>query len=228
MNTVTIKNSSVDPRSGCGESRVSLELASKIREAHAQVHKHAENMIQHAFAAGSALIEAKLAVPHGDWLAWLRQNCELSDRTAQSYMRLAKAQPLLEGDPQRVADLSLRAAIAHLRKPKAQGIDNDESQDVVLSELERLKKIDALSEKLGQLLSPVNGLFICINTPTDPAAADFVGQYIAASKRSGYTVRVREGGRIVTISKVCTDAISGSTVTAPAMAEEGAAEVNLD
>ena len=91
------------------------ELASKIRAEYAQVCKSFGNGILHALAAGRLLLEAKSAVGHGGWLAWLATHCDLPERTAQGYMRLAKhATPLLEGDPQRVADLSGRAANALL------------------------------------------------------------------------------------------------------------------
>jgi hypothetical protein len=36
------------------------------------------------------LIEAKGQVPHGSWSRWLNKNFELSERTAQRHMRLAR------------------------------------------------------------------------------------------------------------------------------------------
>jgi hypothetical protein len=36
------------------------------------------------------LAEAKAMLAHGQWLPWLRENCDVSARTAQSYMQLAK------------------------------------------------------------------------------------------------------------------------------------------
>jgi hypothetical protein len=61
--------------------------------------------VQHALRAGELLIQAKAELRHGEWLPWLRDNFERSERTAQLYMALAR-------NPQRVAGLSLRAAAA--------------------------------------------------------------------------------------------------------------------
>ena len=59
--------------------------------------------------AGELLIQAKAALPHGAFGSWLSANVEFSDRTARGYMRLAG---LDEAKRQRVADLSLRSALA--------------------------------------------------------------------------------------------------------------------
>jgi hypothetical protein len=60
----------------------------------------------HAIAAGHALIEAKALVAHGEWLAWVKEHCGFSERTAQIYMRLAEKGV----DPAVVAVLGLKAA----------------------------------------------------------------------------------------------------------------------
>src|SRR3954452_25391410 len=62
-------------------------LAAEIRRAHADVHDAAMTAAQRAIDAGHALIEAKELVAHGQWLPWLRENCALSERTAQLYMK---------------------------------------------------------------------------------------------------------------------------------------------
>lgn len=53
---------------------------------------------------GKALIEAKELLPHGEWLPWLREQVELSERGAQMYMQLARSGL----NPQLVADLGLK------------------------------------------------------------------------------------------------------------------------
>ena len=51
-------------------------------------------------------------LPHGQWLPWLEANCQVSGRSAQAYMRVARELPKLEGSKaQRVADLPLREAV---------------------------------------------------------------------------------------------------------------------
>jgi hypothetical protein len=69
----------------------------------------------HAIEAGEALLEAKEQMNHGEWLPWLRDNCEMSESTAQVYMRLAKYKDEVLANPQRAADLSIRAALDALR-----------------------------------------------------------------------------------------------------------------
>lgn len=66
--------------------------------------------------AGDLLIEAKAAIPHGHWLPWLADNCgELSERTVQLYIKLAKNRATIEkemANPQSIADLTLNEAAA--------------------------------------------------------------------------------------------------------------------
>jgi hypothetical protein len=68
-----------------------------------------------AIEAGKLLQEAKRAVPHGEWLPWLKANCALSARSAQGYMRLAERFGNLPPEKaQRVAEMSLRTALSRL------------------------------------------------------------------------------------------------------------------
>ena len=50
---------------------------------------------------GRCLTEAKQALPHGEWLPWLNERVEFSERTAQNFMRLAREW----SNPQALADL---------------------------------------------------------------------------------------------------------------------------
>jgi len=52
-------------------------------------------------------------VQHGQWLAWLRDHCKISERTAQLYMRCAKNRVEIEKSAT-VADLTLNEAAALL------------------------------------------------------------------------------------------------------------------
>jgi hypothetical protein len=56
------------------------------------------------------LIKAKDQLGHGEWLPWLGDHCQVPERTAQLYMRLARHAPELERKSATVADLSLREA----------------------------------------------------------------------------------------------------------------------
>ena len=90
-------------------------LAAAIEREHEAASAAARRQLQHALECGRLLLRAKALLPHGDWLPWLAGNCTLKPRTAQAYMRLARELPkLAEANAQRVADLSVRDAIAAL------------------------------------------------------------------------------------------------------------------
>jgi hypothetical protein len=86
-------------------------LADRIRAAHQAVGHAAHSVLEHAMAAGDALLKAKAALEHGEWLPWLEHECDLKERTAQNYMALAKARARLAANPQRVAGLGVRGAL---------------------------------------------------------------------------------------------------------------------
>jgi hypothetical protein len=88
-------------------------LASAINAEHDAALHAAMTAIEHARRAGALLIDAKDQLPHGSWLPWLAEHCPtISVRTAQGYMRLARA------DAQRVAHLTVRDALALLSVPR--------------------------------------------------------------------------------------------------------------
>jgi hypothetical protein len=98
-------------------------LANEIRIAHAAAGNTAQNFLEHILTAGDGLIEARKQVKHGEWGAWLKRECalperDLSERTAQAYMQIARGRAALEANPQRAADLSLRGALRLLQPPK--------------------------------------------------------------------------------------------------------------
>lgn len=65
---------------------------------------------------GRGLIEAKALLDHGAWLPWLTEQVDFSERTAQSFMRLAKEWT----NPQTLADLGKSKALALLAIPAAE------------------------------------------------------------------------------------------------------------
>ncbi len=92
-------------------------LAAEINAAHEQARQCFHRGFEHARRAGSLLIEAKTKVPHGTWKVWLKDNFPASERSAQAYMRAAREFPKLEPEKaQRVADLSLRDALAEMSR----------------------------------------------------------------------------------------------------------------
>ena len=91
-------------------------LGTEINERHVLAIQHASKALEHAIACGDLLIEAKSKAQHGQWLPWLRQNIGFSERTCQSYMRLAHrvSKQIRSG----AADLSVRRVLQDLSTPR--------------------------------------------------------------------------------------------------------------
>jgi 16S rRNA G966 N2-methylase RsmD len=85
-------------------------LARKIDAEHRQVEAATLSAILHARNAGQLLLEAKGRLRHGEWLPWLAANCEVKERQARNYMRIAERWELI-ANRQRAADLSVRGAL---------------------------------------------------------------------------------------------------------------------
>ena len=62
---------------------------------------------------GRCLTEAKEVLPHGEWLPWLTEKVEFSERTAQNFMRLSREW----SNPQTLADFGASKALALLALP---------------------------------------------------------------------------------------------------------------
>ena len=93
---------------------------------------------------GKRLHEAKLTLPHGAWGAWLQNEVEFSERTAQNFMRIAKEYR----NPQLIADMGNSATKALLllslpaEEREAHEIDGEEKTVAAMTtkEMERLLK----------------------------------------------------------------------------------------
>ena len=91
-------------------------LAERINDAHREARYHASRAVERALEAGDLLLEVKSTLGHGEWLPWLAQHCpDVSRRSAQGYMRLARDLPL---EMRNVAHLTLNGAMRLLSAPK--------------------------------------------------------------------------------------------------------------
>ena len=63
---------------------------------------------------GRCLQEAKAALPHGEWLPWLNEKVEFSEKMAQNFMRLSREW----SNPQSLADLGTAKALSLLALPE--------------------------------------------------------------------------------------------------------------
>ena len=76
---------------------------------------------------GRCLIEAKDMLPHGEWLPWLNERVELSERTAQKFMRLAQKW----SNPSALADLGATKALMLLALPEEERDEFIEDNNVI-------------------------------------------------------------------------------------------------
>ena len=94
-------------------------LADRINAEHQACHAAVKKGLEHALEAGRLLLETKAGLAHGEWLPWLKENCpDISERSAQRYIRLAENQEDLGAKSATVADLTMRAAEEALTTPR--------------------------------------------------------------------------------------------------------------
>lgn len=74
--------------------------ARKIDMAHREVIYAGKSMLQWAKDAGRHLLMAKEKVRHGEFKAWIAENCGCSYETAKEYMRVAKRVEVHPFDPE--------------------------------------------------------------------------------------------------------------------------------
>jgi len=151
------------------------ELATIIKEAHADVEAAGRNIINKAFKAGGALIEAKRQVGHGHWLVWLRDNCGVSERRAQDYMKLAANRSKIEAEMKSAptADLSLKWALGLIKQPPGDGNGSLGKYEKARTEL--IKKLRALEpgdvEDAAQAtIVALQEVVVAVKSPTSRAA----------------------------------------------------------
>lgn len=101
-------------------SSLLTDLAARIRAEQENARLAFRTGIEHALRVGELLLDAKQMVDHGHWSYWLHAHCDLSERTAQGYMRLARNR----SNPQLTADLTISDALKQLAKPEPFHIDD--------------------------------------------------------------------------------------------------------
>ena len=89
------------------------QVAGIVGEIKTELAKERESLtagLEHARRAGELLLKAKGQHGYGTWEDWLDENFELSERSAEDYIRLAKHWPdiqaALKNDSQAFAGLS--------------------------------------------------------------------------------------------------------------------------
>lgn len=124
-------------------------LIDRINSEHRECGKAARSAVGHAIAAGDSLIEVKYSLEHGEFGAWIRDNFEGSERTAQVYMRCSLKKDEL--NPQTSAFLSIDAALKFLSAPKEK--TSEEASESVLPDVPS-KVSGAIKGVYGREASP--------------------------------------------------------------------------
>ena len=112
-----------------------------------------------AIEIGRRLAEAKAIVPHGQWGAWLEENVDYSERTAQNLMRVFEEYGK-KPNPPAFADLSYSKALALLGLPweeRSELIESGAAESMTTRELEaevkRMREeIDRRQMRIEELL----------------------------------------------------------------------------
>jgi Holliday junction resolvase RusA-like endonuclease len=69
------------------------ELGIEINSQHEQCQKYPGMGLLYARNAGEWLLEAKTKLQPDEWQRWLKTNCKFSEKTAETYMQMAKGWP---------------------------------------------------------------------------------------------------------------------------------------
>jgi hypothetical protein len=86
------------------------DLAARIKSEHAAILESTRNIVGRAIRIGDDLLKAKDQVGHGKFLKWVKDNCDISDKTAERYMKLATNQAKLKDKFETISNLTLNAA----------------------------------------------------------------------------------------------------------------------
>jgi hypothetical protein len=96
-----------------------MALAIQIKAEVALVGESMHHALQHAKHVGELLLEVKRKIMHGGWLKWVKDNCDVSERMAEHYVKIAKNWTRLEkAHSKSISDLTISKAIKLLQKPK--------------------------------------------------------------------------------------------------------------
>lgn len=123
---------------------------------------------------GARLIEAKSLLSHGEWLTWLSEKVEFSERSANRFMKLAREWT----NPTTLADLGASRALALLALPEPERNEFMEEvpvEDMSVRELEKaIRERDEArksQEKMADDLKLVNNLLEQAGLERDEASA---------------------------------------------------------
>jgi hypothetical protein len=107
------------------------QQATRINEYYRRAEATGRESVRYAAKAGEYLAEVKGRLRHGEWLLWLDRNFDFSERTAQTYLRVAEE---YAANPKRVSGLgSVRRVITQSRSEQAPRLEYKNTTITVMS-----------------------------------------------------------------------------------------------
>ena len=129
-----------------------------------------KSVVQRAITFGGRLSQLKEKVGHGKWGKWLKDNCpNISDRTAQRYMKLADSSEVRAalGKNDTVSVLSLRAALALANRKSGEGPTAsdkyDRAESALVAKLEDLP-LDSVEAAASASIERLNEAVVRVKT----------------------------------------------------------------
>ena len=122
---------------------------------------------------GQRLAEAKAMLDHGEWLPWLTERVEFSERSAQNFMRLAREW----SNPQTLADLGASKALTLLALPEEERDGFISSVHVVDGEEKTAAEMSA--RELAQAIRDQDAARLDAEKAADQRAAELARDEIA-------------------------------------------------
>ena len=123
---------------------------------------------------GRCLTEAKQVLPHGEWLPWLNEKVEFSERTANRFMRLSREW----SNPTALSDLGATKALALLALPAEERdafMEENNVVDMSSRELEQaIRERDEAKKQVEQLEDALQKQKI--QSEVDISSAELFGQ----------------------------------------------------
>lgn len=142
------------------------DLAAAINAEHAAALEHAHSAVRRAHRAGELLLQAKQQCAHGQWLPWLKEHCpDISRRSAQAYMRLARHFLNSPESAGTLENLTLREALTQLSEKRNGRVFGDSGESFLETCLRHLDESAALEWRCSALSSELDGICAELDDP---------------------------------------------------------------
>jgi hypothetical protein len=131
------------------------KLANKVRSAADRIRERVKKTVEDIIEVGNDLLAVKEALPHGQFLPWLKAEFGWGERSAQNFMSVAekfKSAKIADLLPSHAASAGARTASQTCRITSSPLRNSESQRSVALPRLQRPKKpVDALLSSVLQL-----------------------------------------------------------------------------